>query len=589
MNGSIRIGDLEQRLLSHLSTDEPTALVKAFSRLVRLSGTPGERQAIDYVRYRLEAWGIPHRLHEPTCFISLPVSASLKVTAPFQREFRAKTPSMSLSTGDSALEGELIYVPTAPARNIAEIFGGVSFDGLALAGKVLLTEGYPMPGKVAAARKAGAVGAVFISPGERIHEGICTDIWGAPDLDSLGRQPDLPVLAISRSDGQALAEAARSGPVRVSLQTKLQTRWRPIPVLEVTIPGTERPDEFVLMHGHLDSWHVGIGDNATGDATLLEIARTFWLHRHELKRTLKVVWWSGHSHGRYAGSTWYADTFAQELNEKCILHLNCDSPGCRWATDYSGAMFMAEAAELGRGAIRAVTGQEAGGQKPLRAGDCSFSNIGVSTCFMQLSWMTKELLQEKGYYPVGGNGGNIEWHAEDDELHLYDEQVELTDLKVFALTILRALNGRIHPLDYRATLAEIGAVLERYRGAAGDRFDLGPAAAELERLAGELEAFYGRLESAGQERANGLDADRVNRALRQLGRTLVPVLYTREPAHRHDRAVEPPPLPDLAPALGLAGLEPGSHLDHVTRTHLTRGQNRLVAALRQASRIIRGV
>lgn len=574
-------GDLEQRLLSHLSTDEPTALVRAFSRLVRLSGTAHERKAVEYVRCRLEAWGIPHTLHEPVCFISLPISASLKVTAPFQREFRAKTPAMSLSTGDAVLEGDLHYVPTAPARNIAEIFGGVSFDGLDLVGKVILTEGYPMPGKVAAAQKAGAIGAVFIAPGERIHEGICTDIWGAPDLDSMGRQPDLPVLAISRSDGLALADAARSGPIRVSLQTKLETRWRAIPVLEVTIPGTERPDEFVLMHGHLDSWHVGIGDNATGDGTLLEIARAFWLHRHELKRSLKVVWWSGHSHGRYAGSTWYSDAFARELSENCILHLNCDSPGCRWATDYSGAMFMAEAADLGRGAIRAVTGQEAAGQKPLRAGDCSFSNIGVSTCFMQLSWMPGELLKEKGYYPVGGNGGNIEWHAEDDELHLYDEQVELTDLKVFSLAILRALNDRVHPLDYRATAAEIGEVLSRYQAAAGDRFDFSPAAAELAALKAELDAFHARLEAA--------DPDRANTALRQLGRNLVGVLYTREPAHRHDRAVEPPPLPDLAPALGLADLDPDSHLHHVTRTHLTRGQNRLTAALRRASRIIREV
>ena len=67
------------------------------------------------------------------------------------------------------------------------------------------------------------------------------------------------------------------------------------------IKGTSRPDEFVLFHGHLDSWHVGIGDNATGDATLLEIARVFDANRDKLARSLRIAWWSGHSHGRYAG------------------------------------------------------------------------------------------------------------------------------------------------------------------------------------------------------------------------------------------------------------------------------------------------
>ena len=35
-----------------------------------------------------------------------------------------------------------------------------------------------------------------------------------------------------------------------------------------TIPGAKDKDKFVLVHGHYDSWDVGVGDNATGDATL---------------------------------------------------------------------------------------------------------------------------------------------------------------------------------------------------------------------------------------------------------------------------------------------------------------------------------
>jgi hypothetical protein len=62
------------------------------------------------------------------------------------------------------------------------------------------------------------------------------------------------------------------------------------------------------LHGHYDSWDVGVGDNATGDAAMLEIACALWTHRDKLRSAAsRIAWWPGHSTGRFAGSTWYAD------------------------------------------------------------------------------------------------------------------------------------------------------------------------------------------------------------------------------------------------------------------------------------------
>ena len=58
-----------------------------------------------------------------------------------------------------------------------------------------------------------------------------------------------------------------------TLRTWLDEGWARCPLPVVEIRGVEDPDEFLLVHGHYDSWDVGIGDNATGDATLLELAR----------------------------------------------------------------------------------------------------------------------------------------------------------------------------------------------------------------------------------------------------------------------------------------------------------------------------
>ena len=46
-----------------------------------------------------------------------------------------------------------------------------------------------------------------------------------------------------------------------------------------TIPGTDEPEKYFLVGGHLDSWYVGTTDNATGNAAMLELARVLNLHK----------------------------------------------------------------------------------------------------------------------------------------------------------------------------------------------------------------------------------------------------------------------------------------------------------------------
>ena len=49
------------------------------------------------------------------------------------------------------------------------------------------------------------------------------------------------------------------------------------------------------------------------------------------------------------GSTWFADHFAIDLYENCIAQINCDSPGCRWATSIENITWMNEAEPLRTG------------------------------------------------------------------------------------------------------------------------------------------------------------------------------------------------------------------------------------------------
>lgn len=584
MNPAWKDQALEAAVHADLRIDEPWELVERFSNLVRLSGSEEEAVAARYITDKLESWGIEHTVFHPTCLISIPGKATLRVLDPDPRELTVKTTSFSPHTGGEEIEADLVYVPGNQAAGINELFSEQrTASDVDLRGKVVMTEGLGIAARGFDLATSGAVGAIFINPGDRIHEGITTTTWGSPDLDSLGRVAPVPILTINRPDGQSLIDQLAKGPVRIAFSNQTDTSWRQIPVIVADIPGTDMADEFVLFHGHLDSWHVGVGDNATGDATLLEIARVFHKHRDKLRRSMRVAWWSGHSHGRYAGSTWYADTFAFDLMANCVSHVNCDSPGCRWATVYENVAWMSEAEEFCQNAIRDVTGMESSGEgHVLRAGDVSFNNLGVTTYFMLSSTMPDDLRAEKGYYPVGGCGGNIAWHTEDDTIDIADKDNLLRDIQVYATVLLRSLNAPVAPFDYRATVAEMRAATQRYQDAAGDRFDLAPTLSALEAVSTSLDRFYHHV--AGLDESTQLSALReANAVQRALSRILVSLGYTRDGRFRQDPASAIPTLPDLAPATRIS--DAGSDMAMVLHTHLTRGQNRVIWELGQAAQV----
>ena len=243
----------------------------------------------------------------------------------------------------------------------------------------------------------------------------------------------MPILTINHPDGEELIEQLQGGPVRVAFSNRTDTGWRPIPVVVAEIAGNRFPDEFVLFHGHLDSWHVGIGDNATGDATLLELARVFKQHaQHSTERCASpggAVTRTGAMPVRPGTPTTFAHDHRAQLRRPRQLRFPRLSLGDR----LRGSVVD----ERGRGVLperdprRDRPGVQGEGHV-LRAGDCSFNNLGVTTYFMLSSTMPQDLVAEKGYYPVGGCGGNIAWHTEDDTIEIADRDNLLRDMRVYA-------------------------------------------------------------------------------------------------------------------------------------------------------------
>ena len=578
---------IEAALLETLSPEVPWALVERFSTLVRESGSEDEREAARYIASRLSELGIPYQVYEPELFLSVPVSAAVEAGS---QRFRAKPPSFSALTDPAGLSGELVYVPAASSLGWREdlfrlesalLFLGAFPPTPQVRGKIVLTEGFGFEEDVAYFERQGAIGQIYINPGERIHWGICTTIWGAPDLDMAARQPRTPVVVVNRSSGDLLQQMAQQGNAWVTIHAELKEGWVACPLIVAEVLGTEEPERFVLVHGHYDSWAVGVGDNAVGDAALLELARVFHRHRDGLARSLKVAWWPGHSTGRYAGSTWFADTFGLDLARHCIAQVNVDSPGCRWATEYRNVSWMSEAEGLCVQAIRDATGQPASGGRPPQAGDYSFNNLGICGFFMLLSSMPQALVEEKGFYPVGGCGGNVGWHSEEDTLELADLDNLMRDLRVYVTAVQRVLNNPVHPFDLRALVCELRATLDRYAASASGAVDFTSALTAAEALQAELDRLYRHVPALARRPVSDPAVRAFNDAMIEIERILIPINYTRRGRFRTEPAIIIPPLPDLAPALDLGAAV--GHYRQVICTHLRRGVNRVAWALERAA------
>ncbi len=562
------------RFADEVSLEAPWELVELFSTLPRCE-PQDVNTACDAMVERLTRHGVPVDVMMADLYLSIPGGA--QVGTP-DGVLRAKPSAFSRHVPEG-LAAQLVYVPAAYSKSISTLFQR-NFDSSAstherVNGKIVVSEGYATPQKMREFEQAGAVGVIAINPGRDVHWGICTTIWGAPEVDDLHRKPRIPVVAVNHADGQRLiALAAQSQ--SVTLVTHLEEGWFAQKLPVVTIPGSAGSADFVLLHGHYDSWDVGVGDNATGDATLLEIARVLWKQRQHLQRSVRIAWWPGHSTGRYAGSTWFADHFAADLDAHCVAQINCDSPGCRWASEYRNVSWMKETEAYAQAVIQQVAGLPAHGERPHRAGDYSFNNIGISSLMMLSSTMPQAVAAEKGYYAVGGCGGNIGWHTENDTLEIADRDVMLRDIQVYLGLVVGIANARILPFDWRAITQEFQETLERCQDAVGASYSLAASREAVQALDVDLQHLY----LAVQNQA--ISDAAANDVIRQLARILVPINHTMQPRFGHDPACAMPALPGLDVANRWATLP--AALQGFGLTQIRRGENKLLAALRQARR-----
>jgi hypothetical protein len=348
------------------------------------------------------------------------------------------------------------------------------------------------------------------------------------------------------------------------------------------LPGPDAEEPFVMFSGHHDTWYYGVMDNGGANATMLEVARIFAPERAAWRRGLRLCFWSGHSHGRYAGSTWYADTHWHELARRCVAHVNVDSTGAKGNTVLSDAPCSVELCGLAREAIGLRGGQEFDGHRMSRAGDQSFWGIGVPSMFMGMGEQPAGSSDSFTRSIFGGGaarkgaGFGWWWHTPDDTLDKMDSGLLVRDTQIYVHTIARLLADRVLPLDYAAAATELRQELTKTQRALADAFDLSPLITQADLLREKSEAL------AGKAVAGDAAAARVNEALMAVSRAMVPMDYTLGDRFDHDPALPQSRYPVLDVVRQLAAAPRDSDQAPFLRGGAQRACNRLGFALDQA-------
>lgn len=283
----------------------------------RLSGSPQAERAVQYVAGEMRKLGLDVRLQkimvphwvrgeekgELVQFEGMATGTTQKVVLAALGGSIA-TPAEGLTAeivvvnsfdelnalGKDKVQGKIVLFNNKFDRELAASGFGINAYGQAV--------GYRGAGAIAAGR-LGAIGVLVRSAGASqnrlVHTGAMRYADGVTKI---------PAAAVSFEDAETIAYLAKMGTVRIHLLLTPQT-LPDAPSYNVIgdLKGSEKPDEVVIVSGHLDSWDLGTGalDDACGVAVSMQVAYLLKQLKLQPKRTIRVIAWMNEENGTAGG------------------------------------------------------------------------------------------------------------------------------------------------------------------------------------------------------------------------------------------------------------------------------------------------
>ena len=280
----------------------------------RLSGSESLNVAIQWAAAQMKRDGLENVTIQP---VKVPHWVRGREDAEITRP--VSHPLTMVGLGDS--------VGTPPEGITAEVVPVSSFDELnalgrdKIAGKIVLFnvpyEGY---GKTVMYRAAGPSRAAKLGAVAMLIRSVGSLAMQTPHTGALqytDADPKIPAAAITYEDAtliQRLADAGDTVTVHLAMQAHMEPDADSANVFG-DIPGREKPEEIVVMGGHIDSWDVGAGaqDDGSGIMAALEAAVVIRKLGLQPRRTLRVVFWTNEENGG-AGGRAYREMVDGKIN-----------------------------------------------------------------------------------------------------------------------------------------------------------------------------------------------------------------------------------------------------------------------------------
>jgi hypothetical protein len=394
----------------------------------------------------------------------------------------------------------------------------------------------------------------------------------------------IPAISICQEDGNYLAELARKGPVTVRLRADAFRGYKKVRLPSGTLTGVREPEKYVLFATHYCSWFIGATDNAVGNSLLLEMARIFSKHRKHLGRGIRFAWWPGHSQASFGGSTWYLDTFWEDVRDNAVAYLTMDGVGRMGSSGFESRN-TEEIRRFHEMVIKDVLGLEVKSKRVSKSGDQSFWGMGLPSFTGNTTFTAEQ---------TAAMEGNWYGHTEEDTLDKVDMELITIPFKVNAVSILRLCNNPILPFEFVTVAEAFKTRLNELQEGRKSVLDLTSLMTQVEALKENLETLDKAIEKnlfPHKEKRGDIATEskfkEINTSLMELSRILIPVLSSQAGKYGQDpMGSKFKPIPNLQPLEGMSSMDSNSEKYKALRTSLLRERNRLSDALNLANRVL---
>jgi hypothetical protein len=580
----------KQEIIESVSAGNVKASVEHIVKAIphRAAGSENGRRMAEYSRDAMRSVGLSEsHVHELPALVSFPEHADLRVEAPRQITIQANTLGHSVATLPEGLTGELIYVGSGSYSDL---------EGKDVRGKIVLMELSYSPGrheKQRIAAEKGAIGAVMMNWGHpentAVPFGSVKPVWGNPTPQTYKTEMAvLPCIGISRVSGLQLKAMCERGPVKVWFRTHVTNCWKPVQITTARLPVTNGPEQedFILVGGHQDSWPgEAATDNAAGSAIMVELARVFKQHQHELRRGLMFGFWTAHETGTMAGSTWFADRNWDLLRDHACAYLQIDQPSCTGTTIWHTTSNVELKAFHQREEKVLMPDREISWKRVAKGGDASFIGLGIPMFQGEGAFTPAELaasaLATRGWWH----------HSTECTIDKVDFDFMQTHMRVYAAYLWELCTAPVLPFTYVPVAEQVIKRLNELKAAPAE-FNLDGLKQGARNLLEAAKKFDAAVATLSAEFAAGngdeQQAARLNRAMKRISRLLVPLMSSSIGKYGHD-PYSFTPQSTLIPALyeldEVAAMGAGED-KWMLETKATRDRNRVSDALKESIEVM---